>query len=718
MTTATDDDLIRAHADLVFATCMRLTGNAQDAADVSQEVFIAWMQQRGQIRGPVAAWLHGTARRRSLDWLRRHHRRAHHEKQSETPVSEVSVQQDGDWKTALDACLATLDSRQRTLVIEHHLMGLSQESLATRWNLSQATISRHLSRGMQRLRRGLAKHGVTAATVAAISVMLGDLSASESCPRDLTDPLLAHAKVLSPGVFVGAGSLTVWWTTWPAITATCLAALVVVGASALLTWRGIVSSSLPADPVGSALARLPAVPRIARPPISGVPRYPSIEALIDRLPPFDEARQQRIRNWLTHHGTSKPWAWLHIPNEALRQGLASNQFDVTQPIPPVVLAADRQVIEAARPLLRELTDPSATLTAAGWVARDYQNGCYHWHGDIVDVANMGWSESRYLFNALARKALVEDEPQAALADLDAFSAGMHRHTIMLISSMLAMLLDSSRDDVYLRLTIRGTLSQADLRRWCSEPPLAHRQVEEGILGDSLLIALPRLQDYLHWGDVALSSQSQPEKASAPDFGAWFGQPFMVQMMLDADHLQGRMSNALAGKDRLTDIVRDIDNAGIIAKIAIPNIAESSQTAAQVRLAHSGKRMMAWLIDAARRGQPLPNSLDAVVSAVADGEALLGGNDQTYGLRYHKLSDTRFRLEIDPNGRSPIYADPRRLAALVQDTASTAGPSDPVPPIVIRPNAWEADVQRLTEPAATQVEFPSEDFEPIMPEALN
>jgi len=95
-----------------------------------------------------------------------------------------------------------------------------------------------------------------------------------------------------------------------------------------------------------------------------------------------------------------------------------------------------------------------------------------------------------------------------------------------------------------------------------------------------------------------------------------------------------------------------------------------------------------------------------------------GSDLSYGLRYQKFSDTRFRLEIDPASLSPAYADPSRLAGLVKSDQRIRRSDSTVPPIVILPTAWEADVLRLTESAAANVEFPNEDQEPVMPKTVN
>jgi hypothetical protein len=421
---------------------------------------------------------------------------------------------------------------------------------------------------------------------------------------------------------------------------------------------------------------------------------------------------------MTQNGTSKPWEWLQIPREVLSKSLEFSESDLVRPVPAMLQEADRRTIEAARPLLRELGDPTATLTEAGWLATDYHSGRFRWHGDVLAMVNQGVTESRYLLLALSRRALQADDPQAALADVDAFAASMRRSPITLLSAAIADSLDRTRDNVYLRLVIQGKLGRDALHRWCQEPPLANRLIEEGYLGESLLLSLPRLEDYLRWGEEALTGQGPPENHMVPNIGDWLSRPKWIQMTLEADGFLGRIREAMAGRDQLSAIIRDAEQAGVLTHLAIPNLAESGQYAAQLRLAHSGKRLMAWLIENSREGHPLPHALSEVGSAVADGKALMGGSDLTYGLRYQRLSDSRFRLEIDPAGHSPTYADPGRLVGLVQSGKPKGRSGSPSPPIVILPTAWEADVLRMTEPAATHVVFPNEDLEPAPPQAMN
>lgn len=228
-----DDAQIHAHADMVFRICMRVTGNAQDAADVSQEVFIAWMQARGTIRGPVGAWLHGVARLRSLEFLRRNHRRSNHERQSEAPVVPA---EDLAWRGQLDEALSELDDTSRAMVIEHHLLGVEQADLAARFRCTQATVSRRISKAMDRLRAVLERRGITAAP-AMIPLWLANEASQPPCPADLLQPLLAHAHV------AGAAGMLL-----PKVVGISRKAWIASAAAALLVTTAVMAMPAKTDP--------------------------------------------------------------------------------------------------------------------------------------------------------------------------------------------------------------------------------------------------------------------------------------------------------------------------------------------------------------------------------------------------------------------------------------------------------------------------------------
>ncbi len=273
------DDPIRDHTDLVYATCLRILGNDQDAADASQEVFIAWLRSRNTIRGSVAAWLHATATGRSLDLLRRRHRRNRHE----DAAARLPRPESADLHLAaqIDAALAELDHDSRALLIEHHVLGRTQQELAARFCRNQATISRRMTAAAERLKRLLQQRGITAGAATACSI----LAAPNPCPAALVAPVLAQAQIAGPIALLGPAvigkSLATVAVTWLAIASA--AALLVVSVAAVAIWQSL-TPAIPASlqglfPTGSIEGDVPD------------PRYPSIEAVLAELPATDPDRQ-------------------------------------------------------------------------------------------------------------------------------------------------------------------------------------------------------------------------------------------------------------------------------------------------------------------------------------------------------------------------------------------------------------------------------------------
>jgi hypothetical protein len=83
----------------------------------------------------------------------------------------------------------------------------------------------------------------------------------------------------------------------------------------------------------------------------------------------------------------------------------------------------------------------------------------------------------------------------------------------------------------------------------------------------------------------------------------------------------------------------------------------------------------------------------------------------YGLHYQRLSDTRFRLELDPSSQVPSYADAQEMQKLVEQSQSRKATVGEAPPTVVTNTSWEADIVRLNEPSAVYF-----DDEPLAPSA--
>ena len=65
--------LVRRHQGPLYNFCLRMLGQAEDAADVSQETFVQLYSHLGRLdeREPIAPWLFRVARNRCIDVIRR-----------------------------------------------------------------------------------------------------------------------------------------------------------------------------------------------------------------------------------------------------------------------------------------------------------------------------------------------------------------------------------------------------------------------------------------------------------------------------------------------------------------------------------------------------------------------------------------------------------------------------------------------------------------------
>ena len=72
-------ELVRRYAGMVYATCMRVTGNAHDAEDIAQECFLTLARRAGTISSSLPAWLQAVATNHSKNAVRGATRRKHRE---------------------------------------------------------------------------------------------------------------------------------------------------------------------------------------------------------------------------------------------------------------------------------------------------------------------------------------------------------------------------------------------------------------------------------------------------------------------------------------------------------------------------------------------------------------------------------------------------------------------------------------------------------------
>jgi len=160
-------ELYDRHAPLVFNLSRAVVGGAQDAEEVTEDVFVQLWTGADRFdpgRGSLRAWLATMARTRSIDLVRaRNRRRGAHERASAADEGGMAVALSGreeadasvlraEVRTALDQALSTLNDDQRRAIELAYLEGLTQSEIAERLAEPLGTVKTRIRDGMIRLR--------------------------------------------------------------------------------------------------------------------------------------------------------------------------------------------------------------------------------------------------------------------------------------------------------------------------------------------------------------------------------------------------------------------------------------------------------------------------------------------------------------------------------------------------------------------------------------
>lgn len=154
------EELVRDYYEALRRFALRLAGNLDVAADLTQQTFLVALRCGNQLRDPqrVRSWLRRILHREFLQRLRRERRRsecAWNEVEQEVPAIAPAQIEQLDAPVVL-AVLAGIDQRFREPLVLFYLDQLSYREIAGRLGLPVGTVMSRLSRGKNLLRRRLA----------------------------------------------------------------------------------------------------------------------------------------------------------------------------------------------------------------------------------------------------------------------------------------------------------------------------------------------------------------------------------------------------------------------------------------------------------------------------------------------------------------------------------------------------------------------------------
>lgn len=141
----------------------RRVGSAEDAEDLTQEVFASVAAQLGATAdggSPALAWLYTVAKRRMLDEARRRERSRTVPLELVADPAAPEARYGNGVAQALDAALETMPEGQRRVVVGRLLQGRSFADLGREIGTSEEACRMRFMRGLQHLREEFRKEGL------------------------------------------------------------------------------------------------------------------------------------------------------------------------------------------------------------------------------------------------------------------------------------------------------------------------------------------------------------------------------------------------------------------------------------------------------------------------------------------------------------------------------------------------------------------------------
>jgi RNA polymerase sigma factor (sigma-70 family) len=157
--------LVRRHGGMVLAVCRRLLRDWHAAQDAFQATFLVLARKSNTLAEPdlLPGWLHSvawrTAVRARADAARRRARESRVEPQRSIAPDEALLWR--DLRPVLDEEIARLPGRQGAAVVLCYLEGRTNAEAARRLDCSRGTVATLLARARERLRRRLARRGLS-----------------------------------------------------------------------------------------------------------------------------------------------------------------------------------------------------------------------------------------------------------------------------------------------------------------------------------------------------------------------------------------------------------------------------------------------------------------------------------------------------------------------------------------------------------------------------
>lgn len=167
--------LVTDNEKRIYNLCRRLTGNPEDAAELTQEAFLnAWRRlSRFQGESSFSTWLYRLASNACIDFLRKEKRRQNlsmtvslddeeEARQVELPDERYAPERElerTEVRQAVAAGLERLTPEHRQVLVMREINGLSYAEIGAVLGLEEGTVKSRIARARNALRKVLTERG-------------------------------------------------------------------------------------------------------------------------------------------------------------------------------------------------------------------------------------------------------------------------------------------------------------------------------------------------------------------------------------------------------------------------------------------------------------------------------------------------------------------------------------------------------------------------------
>lgn len=149
------NEIVRAHQQGIYRLAYRLTGNVEDAKDLTQEVFIRALKGIGGFKGEsdIRTWLYRIAINTGSTWRKKNFNQAISLEES----GEIADKNQGDvlLQRKISEAVDALPYKQRSVFVMHHYEGYKHEEIARMTDRSLGSVKANYFQAVQKLKEKL-----------------------------------------------------------------------------------------------------------------------------------------------------------------------------------------------------------------------------------------------------------------------------------------------------------------------------------------------------------------------------------------------------------------------------------------------------------------------------------------------------------------------------------------------------------------------------------